>query len=237
MKKSFLPLFILLFCLDISTYAQKRPLDLAVIGEMLGDFTLPVYQGGDFKLSSEKGKNLLLVFPRGYYDKDIWCDICSYEYLDIIDEFHNKKLDEKYNLDVIFVLPYDQATIKKWLADMPEVYRSFEESKTPPDTIKNERALIWARFSRRHYPKNLTINKGETPLPYKILADKDHVLSDRLEIFKTEWWGTKVEQNMPTVILLDVNGRVVFKYISQHTIDRPGSDYIKNVLDGFIAGK
>lgn len=238
MKNSFLIGFLLLLCMSTVCYSQKRPLDMAIIGEPLKEFSLPVYQGGQFKLSEAKGKNILLVFPRGYYDKNIWCDICTYEYLDFIDEFHNKKFDEKYNLDLVFVLPYDNSTINKWLQDLPEVYKSLEASENPPDTTTDQRVLTWVRFAKKHYPKTFAINRGETPVPYKILVDKDHLISERLEIFKTEWWGTRVEQNVPTIILLDKNGTVIYKYISQHTIDRPGSDYIKSILDAFlIAGK
>lgn len=234
MKNLFLSCICLLLLCQ-GSFSQKKPLDMAIIGEPLRDFTLPVYQGGEFNLAAEKGKNLLLVFPRGYYDKDVWCDICSYEYLDLIDEFYTKKLAGKYNLDLVFILPYDDTTITNWLEDMPEVYASLESGKHLADTVSNERALAWVHFANKHYPKTFTVNKGETPAPFRILVDKDHLFSERLEIFKTEWWGTKVEQNMPTLILLDQNGTVLFKYISQHTIDRPGSDYLKLMIGSLLA--
>ena len=43
-----------------------------------------------------------------------------------------------------------------------------------------------------------------------------------------------VEQNLPTFILLDNDGKVVFKYISQHTIDRPTSGYLLKIMDALI---
>ena len=234
MKYKFYPVIFIIICLSINIVPQKRPLDLAVIGEPLKDFNLSVYKSGEFQLSDEKGKNVLLVFPRGYYDKDVWCDICAYDYLDLVDEFYNKELEKKYNLDVIFILPYDENTIEKWLIDIPEVYESLEEGKHNPDTLTNERAMTWVHFANKHYPKTFTIKKGETPQPFKILTDEKHELSERLEIFKTEWWGTKVDQNMPTYILLDIDGKVVFKYISQHTIDRPTSGYLMTIMDAMI---
>jgi peroxiredoxin len=236
MKNLFLIALCLLIVIPVS-FSQKRPLVMAIIGEPLKNFTLPVYQGGEFNLESERGKNLLLVFPRGYYDKDIWCDICSYEYLDLVDEFYNKKLAEKYNLDLVFILPYPDTTITRWLQEMPEVYESFEASKHMEDTLTNERALTWVHFANKHFPKIFTINEEGVPKPYRILSDADHQFSERLEIFKTEWWGTKVEQNMPTLILLDQEGNVIFKYISQHTIDRPNSEYLKAMMDKLITQK
>jgi len=234
MKSKFFPITFIIICLCINSFPQKKPLELVIIGEPLKEFNLPVYKAGEFKLSDEKGKNVLLVFPRGYYDKDVWCDICAYEYLDLVDEFHNKKLAEKYNLDIVIVLPYDENTIEKWLMDMPEVYESLDAGKRLPDTLTNEKSMTWVHFANKHYPKTFTIKKGETPQPFRILSDEKHELSERLDIFKTEWWGTKVEQNLPTFILLDKDGTVVFKYISQHTIDRPTSAYLMQIMDALI---
>jgi len=234
MKIKFYLITLIIICLNTNSFPQKKPLDLAVIGEPLKDFSLAIYQGGEFQLSTEKGKNVLLVFPRGYYDKDIWCDICAYEYLDLVDEFHNNKLAEKYNLDLVIILPYDKNTIDKWLIDLPEVYESLEAGKHLADTLTNEKAMTWVRFANEHYPKTFALLNEETPKPFKILMDEKHELSERLEIFRIEWWGTKVEQNLPTFILLDTDGKVVFKYISQHTIDRPSSGYLIKIMDALI---
>ena len=234
MKIKFISILFFTLCICVNCYSQKKPLDLAILGEPLKDFSLPVYNGGEFQLSAEKGKNILLVFPRGYYDKDVWCDICAYEYLDLVDEFYKNRLTEKYNLDLVIILPYDKNTIEKWLIDLPEVYASLEAGKHLADTLTNEKAMTWVRFANNHYPKTFTIKKGETPQPFKILMDEKHELSERLEIFRTEWWGTNVEQNLPTFILLDTDGKVVFKYISQHTIDRPTSGYLITIMDALI---
>jgi len=234
MKSKILFVLLFVFCICINNYSQKKPLDLAILGEPLKDFSLSVYKGGEFQLSAEESKNILLVFPRGYYDKDVWCDICAYEYLDLVDVFHNNKQADKYNLDLIVILPYSDSTIQKWLMEIPEVYESLEAGKHLADTLTNEKAMTWVHFANKHYPKTFTIKKGETPEPFKILSDEKHELSERFEIFKTEWWGTQVDQNMPTFILLDTNGTVLFKYISQHTIDRPTSDYLLKIMDAFI---
>jgi hypothetical protein len=39
---------------------------------------------------------------------------------------------------------------------------------------------------------------------------------------------------MPTFILLDKSGTVVFKYISQQTIDRPTTKYLTTIMDAFL---
>jgi peroxiredoxin len=234
MKIQICYIILLLIFFSSNILSQSKPLDLAIIGEPLKDFTLPIYQGGEFKLSEETEKNILFVFPRGYYDKDVWCDICAYEYLDLVDEFYNKKFAEKYNLEIVIILPYDTSTIRQWLYDMPEVYESLESGKHLADTLTNQKAMTWVHFANKHYPKTFIIKKGETPQPFKILSDGNHELSERLQIFRTEWWGTTVDQNMPTFILLNTDGTVVFKYISQHTIDRPTMGYLITIMDVFI---
>lgn len=227
-------LFTIVIFFSANSLSQKKPLDLAIIGEPLKEFSLPIYNEGIFQLSDAAGKNILLVFPRGYYDKDVWCDICAYEYLDLVDEFSNKNLAGKYNLELIFILPYDTSTIRKWLEDIPDVYAGLEAGKHLPDTLTNEKSMTWVHFANKHYPKTFSIKKGETPQPFIILSDEKHELSERLDIFRTEWWGTKVDQNIPALILLDTEGRVVFKYISQHTIDRPSSTYLIKIIDTMI---
>jgi peroxiredoxin len=233
MKTLYYSMLLILLCINVS-FSQKKPLELAIIGEPLKDFTLPVYNGGEFQLSEETGKNLLLIFPRGYYDKEIWCDICAYEYFDLVDVFYNNHLAEKYNVDLVFILPYDTATIHKWLVDLPEVYEGLEAGKHLADTLTNEKSMTWVHFASKHYPKTFNVRKGETPQPFRILSDSNHQLSERLDIFRTEWWGTTVDQNIPTFILLDTDGKVVFKYLSQHTIDRPSSSYLLKIMDEFI---
>jgi hypothetical protein len=51
----------------------------ALLSLPMPDFTLPAVQGGDFGISKLKGKNVLLVFPRGKV-ADHWCQICHYQY-------------------------------------------------------------------------------------------------------------------------------------------------------------
>jgi len=41
------------------------------------DFTLPAYQGGTVTLSALKGKNVMIIFPRGYAAENYWCTICN----------------------------------------------------------------------------------------------------------------------------------------------------------------
>lgn len=216
------------------TFSQLKPMEMAILENPLVDFTLPVYKGGKFTLSKETEKNMLFIFPRGYYDKDMWCDICPYQYFDMIDLYQKENVREKYNLEIIFVLPYNKETIAQWLLDMPEVNDYLVKPKNLDLTNASEKEKRWVAYLNKFYYKDFKYKKGEVPEPFRILIDEKHELSERLGIFRTEWWGTDVEQNIPTIILLNQDKTVVFKYVSQYTLDRPDSNYILKVLDLFI---
>jgi len=63
-----------------------------------------------------------------------------------------------------------------------------------------------------------------------ILIDADAAVSKGLGLFTAEWGGSKIEQNVPTVYIIDEEGLLRFKYISQNTFDRPGPDYLLRIL-------
>ena len=54
----------------------------------------------------------------------------------------------------------------------------------------------------------------ELKLP--VMFDPDQKVSKGLYLYQTEWGGTKVEQNVPTVFIIDKQGKVKFKYFSQY---------------------
>ena len=85
--------------------------------------------------------------------------------------------------------------------------------------------------ARQIFPQSFAYEKGAVPLPFPILIDTEAKVSKGLGIFRTEWGGSKVDQNMPAIYILDQKGILHFKYISQNTFDRPGHDYLLNFLD------
>ena len=84
---------------------------------------------------------------------------------------------------------------------------------------------------RRIFPKDFTVDRENIPLPFPILIDADHSVSSGLGLFTTNWGGSQVEQNMPTVYLIDDQGILKFKYIGQNTLDRPEYDYLLKILE------
>ncbi|RPI98019.1 MAG: hypothetical protein EHM31_12540, partial [Candidatus Aminicenantes bacterium] len=72
---------------------EPRP-QPAIIGQPMADFTLPVYQGGTLTLSSLKGQNVLILFPRGYAAENYWCTICNYRYVELTELEKAQKIQE-----------------------------------------------------------------------------------------------------------------------------------------------
>jgi len=205
--------------------------------EAMPDFTLPVYQGGEIKLSDLRGKNVMIIFPRGYAAPGAWCTICDYKYVELAEIEKTVQLRKKYDLEILFVLPYDRDTIKAWLDALPGQIEKIRLTKNPPEPEKlDEKAKATMERYRKLFPKNLTVTKEEISVPFPILIDRDRQVSKGLDLFRTEW-GSKVDQNVPTTFILDKKGIVRYKYFSQNTADRPSYEYLMGILDWITTGR
>jgi len=204
----------------------------AIIEQPMADFTLPAYQGGDVTLSKLRGKNVMIIFPRGYAAPNTWCTICNYRYVELAMLEKARQIRQKYSVEVLVIFPYDRDTVRAWLEALPGQLDKIRETKNPVDPAKldeagRRRMERWRQF----FPKDFSLNKGEILAPFPILIDGDHALSSKLGLFRTEWSGSKVDQNVPSVFILDKNGVLLFKYMGQNTTDRPSYDYLFKVLD------
>ena len=85
--------------------------------------------------------------------------------------------------------------------------------------------------ARQIYPKVFSATKGQVPTPFPILVDADHAVSEGLGFFTTDWGGSTAEQNVPTILLVDAEGILQFKYMSQNTVDRPPLEYLVEVVE------
>jgi peroxiredoxin len=217
--------------------AEPRP-QPAVVGRPMADFTLPVYQGGSLTLSSLRGKNVLLLFPRGYAAENYWCTICNYQYAELAALEKARKLRETYNLEILVVFPYTHDVIKAWLEALPGQLESIRATKNPADPSKlDDRGKARMERFRELFPNDHELEKGEILAPFPILVDGERALSKKLDLFRMEWTGGKVAQNIPSVYIIDAAGVLQFKYIGQSTVDRPGFDYVLKVLDVIRAGR
>jgi len=196
------------------------------------DFSLPVYQGGELKFSSLRGKTVLMIFPRGLAGKDHWCHVCNYQYMELAEAEQSRQLRKQYNLEILFVLPYSRSVVKQWLAAFPAQLADIAAWKNPPQEQRaDEKVRLRMERIRQEMPKEYTVPKEGTPIPFPILVDADRVLTKGLGIFAEEWSGSRIDQNIPTVIIVDPQGMVQFKYMSQNTWDRPPLPYLEKMLE------
>jgi peroxiredoxin len=208
-----------------------------IVGQKMPDFTLPAVQGGQVTLSSLQGKTVLLIFPRGRVG-DHWCQICHYQYAELVELEEKLQLREKYNMEILFVLPYGEEMVQEWTEIFPAQMEVIESWKYPPeDEDLTEGRRRWAELARQYFSKTFTYDDGEVPLPFPVLVDANQEVSNRLLLFTDSWDRSDVEQNIPTIFILDGDGVVKFKYHSQTTFDRPDPDYLVTVIDRLIVGE
>ena len=215
-----------------SVRAQAPAIRPVTVGSPMVDFTLPAYQGGSVSLSSLKGKTVLLIFPRGHSAPGAWCHVCNYQHSELVEYEARQQFRKKANVEILFILPYAKEALDDWIDKYPQQLADLEAWKNPPDPAKlDDPGRQRMARARTNYPKMFRATKGQVPTPFPILMDADRVVSKGLGIFTTEWSGSKVDQNVPTVFVIDPTGVVRFKYFSQNTIDRPGLDHLVRVVD------
>ena len=215
--------------------AQIRP---AVVGQPMPEFTLPALQGGDVSLSDLKGRNVMIVFPRGYAAENYWCTICHYKYAEFAELEKTGGVREKYDTEILFVFPYDRDTVKAWVDVLPGQMAKIKDTKNPSDPAglddaARRRMEGWHRL----FPKDFPMSKDDVPTPFPILIDAERHVSKGLGLFATEWSGSQVDQNIPSIFILDKNGVLKFKYVGQNTVDRPEPDYLFTILELVNSGK
>jgi peroxiredoxin len=211
--------------------AEPRP-QPAVVGQPMADFTLPVYQGGTLTLSSLRGHNVMIIFVRGYAAPGYWCTICNYRYVELAELEKARKIQDKYNVKVLVVFPYAQDVVKAWLEALPGQMDKIRTTKNPADPTKlDDAGKTRMERWRQLFPQDFSLAAGQVLAPFPILVDGDRTLSKKLDLFRTEWGGGKVEQNIPSVYIIDAEGVLQFKYLGQNTVDRPSYDYLFKVLE------
>jgi peroxiredoxin len=212
--------------------AQAPAIRPVTVGSPMPDFTLPAYEGGAVTLSAFKGRTVILIFPRGYAAPGAWCHVCNYQHSELVEYDAQQQFRKKKNVEVLFVMPYAKEAIADWIDKYPQQLADLEAWKNPPDPSKlDEAGRQRMERSRKSYPKAFHVTKGQVPTPFPILLDADRAVSKGLGLFTTEWSGSKVDQNVPTVFVIDPAGVVQFKYFSQNTLDRPGIEHLARIVD------
>ncbi len=126
---------------------QPAPLRPVTVGSHMPDFTLPVFQGGQLTLSQLRGKNVMIVFPRGLSRPESWCHVCPYQHAELADYDARTQWRHRANLEILHVMPYGAEMVAKWIDDYPQLLREVEESKNPADPAGlDDAGWVWGSF-------------------------------------------------------------------------------------------
>ena len=226
---------LMILCGGVTLIPQQTELRPVGIEQPMPDFSLPELQGGTFTLSELRGKRVMLIFPRGLAGPDHWCHVCNYQYAELEELERTEGIREKLNLEIVWVLPYARTMVREWLDAFPQQLKDIEAWKNPPGSEPlDERGRRRRDMVKRYFPKKYSYAEGAVPAPFPILVDGERSVSRGLGLFAEEWSGSKIEQNIPTIFILDPEGIVRFKYMSQNTFDRPSAEYLQRFLKRFL---
>jgi peroxiredoxin len=228
MKNQILILSIFLTTITFSISAQNDNIIPVQVKEKFSDITLTTSNGKLINLP-ESGRNTMLVFIRGKVTPTIWCPICHYQYLEMIEEVEKTKFTEKNEMDVYFVLPYSTDSLQPWIGAFPRSLETINRWKNPE--VLNDGTKSWKAYCDEFFASNYEFDLDNYELTIPVLFDPDQKVSNGLFLYKEEWGGTKVEQNIPTIYIIDKAGKVTFKYHSQYTNDRPDAEYLMNFVE------
>jgi len=165
----------------------------------------------------------------------IWCPICYYQYAELAEMEATYNLSEKFDLEIFYVLPYPKDSISLWYEAAEKGLAAIERWKYPVgyDTLTGP-VRDWADYALEFFPGTYRLNGQKLSIPIPVLMDEDKKVSRGMFLFTQEWGGTKAPQNIPTVFLINKEGKVVFKYHSQYTNDRPPAKHLMDAMDSFL---
>ena len=172
-KKTISVLLLIFILVPAVLFAQRPQIrEAAKLGFPFPDFELTSFQGETISISKLKGKNILLLFPRGRY-QDQWCRFCHYVYAELVDMEKRLQISKKYNLEIIQVMPYTRAEVEEWTTQFKRNLGEIENWKSPASRFSES----WKETARKTWPKTFDYSSGNPPLPFPILIDDDRKVS------------------------------------------------------------
>jgi len=216
-------------------HAQNEGMFPVTINEKIPEYSFMDIDGNKISSGDLAGKKVMLIFIRGKVTKSIWCPICHYQYLELAGLEKKEDLRKKYNMEIFFVLPYSTDSLQNWVEAFPKSIQTIENWKYPKNLDSLPQATKeWMIYAKEFFPETYTEFPQKADLSLPVVFDQDQSLSKGLQIYREEWGGTIVEQNVPTIFILDENSIVLFKYFSQITNDRPNAIYLKKYLENML---
>ena len=179
----------------------------ALLGQPFPPLSLPSYDGPQVDLKSFGGKNVVLIVPRVYAGEGRWCTICNYQYAEAVDADKTADFRAKNNAEIVFLFPFDRKVASEFLALTPSQLEKIKGWKNPaePDKLDEQGKQRLARM-RTLFSKDLAMAEGEVPTPFPVLLDPERLVTKALGVFAAEWGGSKADQGIPAVFILDAAG-------------------------------
>ena len=213
-------------------FAQVSKIEMPMLNQPMSNFSLIDHTGKQVVLSELEGKNVMLIFPRGMVSDDHWCQICHYQYAELSALEKKLSIREKYNLEVLFVLPYSSDSVTAWVNMFPEQMEIIYGWKHPDTTNISEKALNWSKKVNEILPEDFSTEKGGIEIAFPVLVDDLQMVSKGFKLYDDS--KEKAPQNKPAIYILDTTGTVKFKYVSQNTFDRPPFDYLFKIIEKIV---
>jgi hypothetical protein len=157
--------------------------------------------------------------------------------MELVDYELTNALRGQHNLEVLFVLPYGRSEVEEWMDAYPQQLQDLEDWKNPKEASRDDAARQRMQFARNAFPRTFSVTPDRVPGPFPILIDGERTVSRGLGFFTTDWGGSQAEQNVPAILLVDPEGTLQFKYISQNTMDRPPLEYLLQVIEVVAEGQ
>ncbi len=150
----------------------------------------------------------------------------------MVDAEQRSDFRRKHNAEIVFLFPFGREVVAEFLAMTPSQLEKIKGWKNPAEPEKlDEQGRQRLERMRALFPKDLSLEEGKTPTPFPILLDAERQVTKTLGVFAAEWTGSKGDQGIPSVFVLDPEGRLKFIYISQNTADRPTVEYLTWILE------
>ena len=155
MKRQFLIFTTLIVFFTCNIYGQNEKVIPVQVKEKFSEITLTSKDGELVKLP-KSDRNTMLIFIRGKVTPTIWCPICHYQYLEMVEAVKETNFAERYDMDIYFVLPYLKDSLQNWINAFPKSLNTINRWKNPEN--QTEQALAWRDYCKIFFSKDFTFD-------------------------------------------------------------------------------
>jgi hypothetical protein len=82
-------------------------------------------------LSDLRGKDVMIILPRGLARPDRWCDACPYQHPEFAEYEAETGFRDRANLEILFVLLYSYEKIDEFTKAYSQLLKEIDDLKNP----------------------------------------------------------------------------------------------------------